>query len=119
MQPLLYSELSQNQTGSASPQLCLPLPARCVDTLRGSVDRGTPIPDSQRYNGSSWVHRRPGTTVDSHSGLGLAFSQWQASIAEGIPAEYGEVHFWFLLTFEWGRPGGRTLRCDMILSFEL
>lgn len=31
------------------------------------------------------------------SGLGLAFSQWQASIAAGIPAEQGEVHFWFLL----------------------
>ena len=45
-------------------ELCLPLPAPSnMDALRGSIDQGSPIPDSQQYDSDIQVHRKLGTTA--------------------------------------------------------
>lgn len=64
------SALTQNRPSSACPGPGLPLPAWCVDTLRGSGD-GEPVPDSHGYASSTQVHRRPGTTAYAQTALFL------------------------------------------------
>lgn len=72
----ILSALSLNQTGSASSWLCLPLPAKCVDALRGSVDWGTPF-------------LTPGSTMAAPGDTGDQETPWTPCFGL-CPAFFGE-----------------------------